>query len=290
MKKSTLMLLGAALLATPALQAQDDVVLANPTLEDGSFIVKYDMANHCFAADNDFEIDETFVFAIDVTGTEYETALKNPSRNPNVLGRGMAHDFYVNNDVTGFEHYSNGGNLDGRLFHIEGNIYGAVFNLFQLAQGRYKDTCFGLYTEDGADRYDAMQPGATVTFGANHFGFGWSADNIGEEWWDAIAAPITNLWFRTAPYTGTKTGADFYFDDFECVPFEGNDAEIADKGYAMPQFWDQLIGTNGVSIIGGDDADAPVEYYNIQGIRVENPAQGLYIVRQGAKARKVVLK
>lgn len=288
MKRSTL-LLGAALLTAAGMYAQDPV-FSNPTLEDGSFIVKYDLDNHCFAKDNDFEIDETFLFAIDITGTPYETALATPSRNPNVIGRGMAHDFYVNNDVTAFEHYANGGNLDGRLFHIEGNIYGAVFNLFQLAQGRYKDTCFGLYTEDGVDKYDALKAGAAVTFGANHFGFGWAATDPGAEWWDAIAAPITNLWFHTAPYTGTKTSPDFYFDDFTEGPaFDGCEASVySDKGYAKPEFYKEA--TTAVNSVMTDSDNAPVEYFNLQGIRVSNPENGLYIRRQGNDVKKIVIR
>ena len=35
--------------------------------------------------------------------------------------------------------------------------------------------------------------------------------------------------------------------------------------------------------------NAPVEYYNLQGIKVENPAGGVYIKRQGGNATKVVL-
>ena len=38
------------------------------------------------------------------------------------------------------------------------------------------------------------------------------------------------------------------------------------------------------------DANEPVEYYNLQGVRVENPANGLYIRRQGTKATKVLVK
>ena len=37
------------------------------------------------------------------------------------------------------------------------------------------------------------------------------------------------------------------------------------------------------------DTEAPVEYYNLQGVRVENPANGLYIRRQGNNVSKVVL-
>ncbi|MCH5326495.1 MAG: hypothetical protein J1E29_04740 [Duncaniella sp.] len=37
------------------------------------------------------------------------------------------------------------------------------------------------------------------------------------------------------------------------------------------------------------EANAPVVYYNLQGVRVENPANGLYIRKQGNTVTKVVL-
>ena len=45
--------------------------------------------------------------------------------------------------------------------------------------------------------------------------------------------------------------------------------------------------TTGVEAIE-NDANAPVEYFNLQGVRVDNPAKGLYIMRQGSKVVKVV--
>ena len=36
--------------------------------------------------------------------------------------------------------------------------------------------------------------------------------------------------------------------------------------------------------------DAPVEYYNLQGMRVDNPENGLYIRRQGTTVTKVLVK
>ena len=47
-------------------------------------------------------------------------------------------------------------------------------------------------------------------------------------------------------------------------------------------------GTAGVDAVISDD-NAPVEYFNLQGVRVENPTHGLYIKRQGTKATKVIL-
>lgn len=48
-------------------------------------------------------------------------------------------------------------------------------------------------------------------------------------------------------------------------------------------------GSTAVTEIETADADAPVEYYNLQGVRVENPANGLYIRRQGGKVTKVII-
>lgn len=43
------------------------------------------------------------------------------------------------------------------------------------------------------------------------------------------------------------------------------------------------------SVIVDDNDDAPVEYYNLQGVRVNNPAAGIYIRRQGSKVTKVLM-
>ena len=49
-------------------------------------------------------------------------------------------------------------------------------------------------------------------------------------------------------------------------------------------------GFTGVSDITVDDANAPVLYYNLQGVRVDNPQNGLYIRVQGKKATKVAIR
>jgi hypothetical protein len=38
------------------------------------------------------------------------------------------------------------------------------------------------------------------------------------------------------------------------------------------------------------DENAPAEYFNLQGVRVANPAKGIYVKRQGNKATKVLVK
>ena len=52
----------------------------------------------------------------------------------------------------------------------------------------------------------------------------------------------------------------------------------------------EIPGLSGISNVTVADENAPVEYYNLQGVRVANPENGLYIKRQGNKATKVLVK
>lgn len=47
--------------------------------------------------------------------------------------------------------------------------------------------------------------------------------------------------------------------------------------------------TSGVQAIDNEDANAPVEYYNLQGVKVVNPEKGVFIKKQGKKVNKVIL-
>ena len=47
----------------------------------------------------------------------------------------------------------------------------------------------------------------------------------------------------------------------------------------------------GISAVIADDANAPTEYYNLQGIRITHPVTaGTYIVRQGNKVSKIIIR
>lgn len=55
-------------------------------------------------------------------------------------------------------------------------------------------------------------------------------------------------------------------------------------------FSGKLDNTTGIDDIEAVDADAPVEYYNLQGVRVADPTPGLYIRRQGNNVSKVIIR
>ncbi len=49
-------------------------------------------------------------------------------------------------------------------------------------------------------------------------------------------------------------------------------------------------GQSGIESVVAADENAPVEYYNLQGVRVANPTTGLYIVKQGGKVSKAIIR
>jgi hypothetical protein len=113
---------------------------------------------------------------------------------------------------------------------------------------------------------------------------------------------VTNL------QEGVSTASYYAFGSFAALTY-GGDAENAgwgvDDGYKYTQI-EVTIGereytitfyqpnnvsyTSGVNDLTVDDANGDVEYFNLQGIRVKNPANGIYIRRQGNKVSKVLVK
>lgn len=49
-------------------------------------------------------------------------------------------------------------------------------------------------------------------------------------------------------------------------------------------------GQSGIESVVAADENAPVEYYNLQGVRVANPTAGLYIIKQGSKVSKAIIR
>lgn len=85
--------------------------------------------------------------------------------------------------------------------------------------------------------------------------------------------------------------------DNASTPYHGDDSSSAEKNdedcftYKHARIG-KLSTTGGVENVNAAVAEsaAPVEYYNLQGVRVDNPQPGIYIRRQGSKVSKVLLK
>lgn len=70
----------------------------------------------------------------------------------------------------------------------------------------------------------------------------------------------------------------YSYDDGEYLP---------DTRIVYGDYTDVSLGIDDVAAT--DDANAPVEYFNLQGVKVDNPQSGLYIRRQGNSVTKVYL-
>lgn len=65
------------------------------------------------------------------------------------------------------------------------------------------------------------------------------------------------------------------------VPSGGDKAQV--------EFLGDFFEYSGVDGVATGDDTLPCEYYNLQGLRVDRPDGGIYIVRQGSSARRVYI-
>lgn len=69
----------------------------------------------------------------------------------------------------------------------------------------------------------------------------------------------------------------------------GNNGDPATSQISRMYVFYEKTGSTGVAGIDADNNE-PIEYYNLQGIRVDNPSNGIYICRQGSKVKKIFKK
>lgn len=232
MKKFTF-ILAAALISLGAMAQH---TLNNPVGADGRYIVKYDCAKDQFAASNDMEVDETFTFAVDVTGTWLEDFLKGTP-----VAEGASRALAINK-------WTSKGDVSGetnRMKQIKGNIYGMTVNYAQI------------FLNADVLATDVLKTDSILYIYGQIFGFEYTADNPGAGWWmwenqtvDITQAPGSDCLFAFQPYTGTKTSPEFFADDYE----EGIYGS-GEKGFAAPcvgvdtSVEDVVVKTYGAKII-----------------------------------------
>lgn len=110
---------------------------------------------------------------------------------------------------------------------------------------------------------------------------------------------LTQVIVQNGDDTSTLEADADYYDPYEAeeidetAPMYGAlyyPAPTADGDFTISATFTQI--TQGIEEIGIDPANGPVEYYNLQGVRVaaDNLVPGFYIVRQGSKAVKVLIQ
>ena len=240
MKKHDLFKYGSALWLALlcATNSWADYRLNNPIGADGYYIVKWDCEKNDWAESNDMEYDETFVLAVDLTGTAYASWVSNEQSRNGVT-------YPVDNTIVSLNTFrgSKGGNEykdnRARLWHIRDNIYGAMYNFAQFeTNGGWVNTSPAIGEETKI--YARMFPAATLFSDmcypndpTQKEGSYWGYGDYPDRWFSATNdQPL----FVFAPYTGTKTGAQFTTD--EMTPgthiFYDNNHYVVGNGYAAP--------------------------------------------------------
>ena len=105
--------------------------------------------------------------------------------------------------------------------------------------------------------------------------FTFKRPNKGFEGCDAAGFPVK---YWDVVFRGVKAGDKIGLGNYQTLH----------PGYTPVTGTSAGIGA-GVEEISFDE-NAPVEYFNLQGMRVANPENGIYIVRQGSKTTKVFVK
>ena len=215
-----------------------DYRLNNPIGPDGYYIVKWDCENDTWASSNDVEYDETFVLAIDLTGTKYENWVKNPQTANGVT-------YPVENTIVSLNCFRDGRGDNNmyrdnraRLWHIKGNIYGAMYNFAQFetnpnAPWTNTTPAIGEQTKIYGRMFSSATLFSDRCYPIDPSQKKGSIWNYLDEWWSATdGQPL----FVFAPYTGTKTGAAFTTQ--EMTPgthiFYDNNHYVVGNGYAAP--------------------------------------------------------
>lgn len=102
---------------------------------------------------------------------------------------------------------------------------------------------------------------------------------------DSEAYPRYNISWDAATRTITfPAGSMFFF----CPNYSTTEVSYYPNGVASKITIPENAGVNDVVV--SDSENSKVTFYNLQGVQVENPENGLYIVKQGNKVQKVLIR
>lgn len=147
----------------------------------------------------------------------------------------------------------------------------------------YKETPIKCMFDENLDVYPDNEP---VVEGNNEDGYGW----VDSGWQYQVAKLFVNnpeLYRNYVEFELTEPATIWVGIKKD----KNNPAQYWNpfRDFTLEK-WDETAEGSGVADLVVEDENAPVEYYNLQGIRVANPENGLYIVKQGNKVTKRIIK
>ena len=213
-----------------------------------------------------------------------ETACKNQgSRSATSVVFEKDGSFWLNNKHMQPTHYSADGQKVLHTLNAGDKSFGTGGDVFEFGTHRYYaathslgSTTSSTYGNVSTRLYDITDLDKVA--GKNTY----PAEGIGEDPWDAASGKPAN--------TDVKADVTEYKPGYRRARIV---TVAPSQGITLYQFEGRTSTTGVEDVIVDEPAqDAPVEFYNLNGIRVsgENLAPGLYIRRQGNKATKVLVR
>lgn len=127
-------------------------------------------------------------------------------------------------------------------------------------------------------------------------------DSFSKETWPALMFGNTSQnqeydpLYPSRPAATFADGTEIYITDIRhtddgrmAITVNGDTSNVVEIGRIPLDYtaWDEeLAGVQGVESF---ESNSTIEYYNLQGVRVANPAKGVYIKRQGIKTEKIII-
>ncbi len=182
--------------------------------------------------------------------------------------------------VLGYESFANNYGEENEYLGNEFFAYSGAANALADA------TKTAFEAKDGAVTYYALTQAATAADGSLIFGSLGYYNTKGDDYAKGdFAGSAKTYTFADGAFKAFETVADAIG-----VADNGSFAAFAQTGATGAAYSLYKDANSGVEGVIAADENAPVEYFNLQGMRVENPAAGIFIRRQGAATSKVVIK
>lgn len=227
-------------------------------------------------------------YGVDQTEYEYEVELQQQDQNKNIF-RLVNPYTCANCPVADMNELTSGG-------YIEFDLSDPDHVVFSIVEAGFADSSLGIST---------MYCYNALTFYSNYYG--------------RTPAEVVAVLGDMIPYTTYKDGvvtlshiydAEIndetgkpYGDTYDaCFGVQGEKVALyqwsdandvpsnMDAKITFPTDFNFVPDQSAIDNIVADDANAPVEYFNLQGVKVQNPENGLYIKRQGKTVEKVVIR
>ena len=184
--------------------------------------------------------------------------------------------------VSATEVYVDGGATAWTLYNTSGTVKGSFSTNTALAPENVTDNG-GRVFSIGNDKLHVYSHAGAEAGGL--FRIAKQAANAGD---NAQFTGMTQLWDIPTGGMGTvvSTTQSAPVDVVQLAPASAN-VYVYSAGNGLAAYHVTDTSTGNIDVIATDD-NAPAEYYDLQGRRVDNPTPGIYIKRQGAKTTKVV--